>query len=72
MFQFVEIGPSNLKLWMIELVMSVLLYSTSIFTICVQVIHCGLVYDIIRRLVETLTERNIELLLTLLKSELPI
>ena len=34
-----------------------------------QVIHCLLIYDVIRKLVETFTERDVELLLLLLKSE---
>ena len=33
-----------------------------------QVVHCLLVYDVIRRLMESLTERNIELLLLVLTS----
>lgn len=36
---------------------------------CAQVIHCLLVYDIIRRLVDSFTEREVELLLLLLKSQ---
>ena len=34
-----------------------------------QVIHCLLIYDVIRKLVETFTERDVEILLLLLKSE---
>ena len=34
-----------------------------------QVIHCLLVYDIIRRLVDSFTEKDVELLLLLLKSQ---
>lgn len=37
-----------------------------------QVIHCLLIYDVIRKLVETFTERDVEILLLLLKSELVI
>ncbi|XP_068762355.1 nucleolar MIF4G domain-containing protein 1-like [Montipora capricornis] len=33
-----------------------------------KIIHCGLIYDIIRRLVDAFTEQDIELLLLLLKS----
>jgi len=33
-----------------------------------QVVHCLLVYDVIRRLVESFTERDVELLVLLLKS----
>ena len=35
-----------------------------------QVIHCLLIYDIIRRLVKRFTEQDVELLLLLLKSML--
>ena len=34
-----------------------------------KVIHCVLIYDVIRKLVESFTERDVELLLLLLKSE---
>ena len=41
--------------------------------IMMQVIHCVIIYDIIRKLVESFTERDVELLLLLLKSKpLPI
>ena len=37
--------------------------------VCLQVVHCLLIYDVIRKLVETFTERDVELLLLLLKSK---
>ena len=36
---------------------------------CVQIVHCVIIYDIIRKLLETFSERDVELLLLLLKSE---
>lgn len=43
--------------------------ATSFFPVCLQVIHCLLIYDLIRRLVETFSERDVGLLLLLLKSK---
>lgn len=46
--------------------------SEAAFNVCclfTQIIHCCLIYDIIRRLVDSFTGRDIELLLLLLKSK---
>lgn len=36
---------------------------------CVQIVHCVIIYDIIRKLLVTFSERDVELLLLLLRSE---
>ena len=40
------------------------------FFLLFQVIHCTLLYDIVRKLVDGFTERDIEMLLLILKSKI--